>query len=158
MSDFRNIVVPYDFSIHARSALATAINLAKRIEGSELHLLHVVQMPTYAYPGAAMPPTAALDIEAICDSARKSLAEIVEFHGDLPPGTEVHVVAGLGIADSIRESSEAIDADLIVMGTHGRTGLAHVFIGSVTERTLRIAPCPVVAVRTDESEDSDTPT
>lgn len=156
MSDFRNIVVPYDFSIHARAALATAIDLAKRIGGSELHLLHVVQMPTYAYPGAATPPTAP-DIEAICNSARNSLAEIVESHDDLAPGTKVHVVDALGIADSIRESSEVIDADLIVMGTHGRTGLAHVFLGSVTERTLRIAPCPVVAVRADESEELGAP-
>jgi len=152
MSEFRTLVVPHDFSVHAHAALATAIDLSKRLEGSALHLLHVVQTPTYgyAYAGGALPP--AIDTRALCEGARKSLAEVAAAEEDLGPEVELHVVEGLGIADAIRASSEAIDADLIVMGTHGRTGLAHVFLGSVTERTLRVAPCPVLAVRAEESE------
>ena len=70
-----------------------------------------------------------------------------------PPGkVEAHVLEGSGIADMIIGAAEEHDADLIVMGTHGRTGLAHVFLGSVAERTLRRAPCPVLTVQApDES-------
>jgi universal stress protein A len=53
-------------------------------------------------------------------------------------------------ATAICETAEKIGADLIVMGTHGRTGIAHVFLGSVAERTIRHAPCPVLTVRGSE--------
>lgn len=157
MSEFRTVVVPYDFSVHAHAALETAIDLAKRLPGAELQLLHVVQTPTYgyAYAGGALPP--AIDTKVLCEGAGKSLADVAAAEPDLGPETELHVVEGLGIADAIRASSEAIGADLIVMGTHGRTGLAHVFLGSVTERLLRMAPCPVLAVRADESEEAGHP-
>jgi universal stress protein A len=150
MADYRTIVVPYDFSDHSRAALDAARDLARRL-GSELHLLHVVYTPAYVYPYPAYlgveatPPP--IDLAEILRSVTKSLDEVA---AELEPSigkVGSHVVQGGSIADSICDYAESLRADLIAMGTHGRTGLAHVFLGSVAERTLRKAPCPVLTVR-----------
>ncbi len=158
MSDYRTFVVPYDFSVHARAALFAAVDLAKRL-GADLHLIHVIQPPAYTYSygggiGAASvaPP---IDMFSVREEALKSLGDVVEGIADFPGKVEPHVVEGTGISDMIRESAEKLGADLIVMGTHGRTGLAHVFLGSVAERTLRKAPCPVLTIQSpDEAEEN----
>jgi nucleotide-binding universal stress UspA family protein len=152
MSDYQTIVVPYDFSEHARAALTTAIDLARRLD-SDLYLLHVVQLPVYAYPGfhgAAASPQA--DMAGVRDGAMQSLREIAAAVEGAPGKVETYVVEGTTIVEMIRQSAETLGADLIVMGTHGRTGLAHVFLGSVAERTLRSAPCPVLTVQASEEE------
>jgi nucleotide-binding universal stress UspA family protein len=154
MSNFQTIVVPYDFSDHARAALDTAVDLARRLE-SDLHLLHVVQLPAYTYPafqgvGAALP----MNLVEVRDGATQSLREIAAAIEGAPGKVEVQVVEGGSIAEMIRQSAEKLGADLIIMGTHGRTGLAHVFLGSVAERTLRGAPCPVLTVQGRDQEES----
>jgi nucleotide-binding universal stress UspA family protein len=153
MSDYQTIVVPYDFSEHARAAFATAVDLARRLEG-KLHLLYVVQLPTYpssAFPGiAAGPPTNLVEVR---DAAMQSLRELAGEVESVCGKVEAHVAEGTSIAEMIRESAEKLGADLIVMGTHGRTGLAHVFLGSVAERTLRNAPCPVLTVQAIDQEE-----
>jgi nucleotide-binding universal stress UspA family protein len=151
MSDYQTFVVPYDFSEHARAALATASDLARRLD-ARLHLVHVVQPPAYAYgygfAGAAAAPP--IDLHEIHQGALESLRQVIAELGDVSERAEPHVVEGSGIAEMLRQVSEKLGADLIVMGTHGRTGLAHVFLGSVMERTLRRAPCPVLAVQAPE--------
>jgi nucleotide-binding universal stress UspA family protein len=149
MSEYRTFVVPYDFSDHARAALDTALDLAGRL-GAEIHLVHVIQAPLYAYPpfegaGAA----AIVNVNEIREGVLKSLREIVEGLGG---GVEVKIqVAEGGTVDGkIREIATELGADLILMGTHGRTGIAHAFLGSVTERTLRRSPCPVLTVQAEE--------
>lgn len=154
MSDYRTFVVPYDFSVHARAALVAATDLGKRLS-ADLHLVHVVVPPTYAYGyegmwGAVVPP--AVDLSEICEGAKSALRDVVDGIRDFPGRIEPHVVEGAGIADVIRELAAKLGADLIVMGTHGRTGLAHVFLGSVAERTLRSAPCPVLTIQSSEAE------
>lgn len=156
MSDYRIFVVPYDFSNHAKAALFTATDLARRFS-ADLHLVHVVQPPAYAYYGygtpgesAGPPPTIMDDVRA---NATKALREVVDGVESPPGRLEPHVVEGSRIADMIVEAARALEADLIVMGTHGRTGLAHVFLGSIAERTLRSAPCPVLTVRAPEATD-----
>ena len=94
-----------------------------------------------------------VDIASIHESIRKSLLAVVDEITDPPGEIHCHVVEGTGIADAIRESAEKLGADLIVMGTHGRTGLAHVFLGSVAERTLRNAHCPVLVVQADAEDE-----
>jgi nucleotide-binding universal stress UspA family protein len=153
MNDYQTIVVPYDFSEHARAALATAADLARRLQ-SDIHLFHVLQLPVYTYPAfqaaAAAPPADLVDIR---DGAMASLREIAASIEGAPGKVETHVVEGATIVEMIRQFAEEIGADLIVMGTHGRTGLAHVFLGSVAERTLRSAPCPVLTVQaSDQAE------
>jgi nucleotide-binding universal stress UspA family protein len=156
MSEYQTFVVPYDFSAHARAALFAAVGLATKL-GANLHLIHVIQPPTYGY-GAGMGAGAvapAIDMAAVRERAMKSLRGVADGVVDFPGKVEPHVVEGTGIADMIRESAEELDADLIVMGTHGRTGLAHVFLGSVAERTLRGAPCPVLTVQAPDEEEGD---
>lgn len=70
----------------------------------------------------------------------------------VPGKLQPHVAVGSAVADLIRQTAAELGADLIVMGTHGRTGLAHVFLGSVAERTLRRAPCPVLTVQASEDD------
>lgn len=155
MSEFRTFVVPYDFSPHARAALDTAIDLAKRLDAS-VHLVHVVQHPAYGYAygtmgGAAVGGAAALppiDLGAIREHTLESLREVArEVEARLPGKVEPHVFDGPTVAITLLEAADQLGADLIVMGTHGRTGLAHVFLGSVAERTLRRATCPVLTVQ-----------
>jgi universal stress protein A len=149
MADYRVVVVPYDFSEHAQAALREAVDLSRRL-GADLHLVHVMQSPMYlysfAYAGEAAAVLPPIDMTEIREDALKSLLEIIseiEFSGKI----EAHVLEGANIADTVRATAESLEADLIVMGTHGRTGLAHVFLGSVAERTLRTAPCPVLTVQ-----------
>lgn len=152
MSDYQTILVPYDFSPHAQAAFGTALDLANRL-GAEVHLVHVVQSvaPIYtSFDGAVPPP--AQDTEALRESARKELQKVAAGVSDAPGKVEVRVREGFNLAEEICQAAKTLAADLIVMGTHGRTGLAHVFLGSVAERTLRDAPCPVMTVQCAEGE------
>ncbi len=154
MSDYHTIVVPYDFSEHARAALDTAVDLARRLQ-SDIHLIHIVQPPSYTYAPygtfggatAVLPPA---NLEQIKEGARGSLREVAGNISNPPGKVEVHVLEAPSIVGAIQTLSEELGADLIVMGTHGRGGLAHVFLGSVAERTIRDAPCPVLTVRAPE--------
>lgn len=152
MADFRVIVVPYDFSGHARAALAEAADLARRLE-SKLHLVHIVLSPTYAYGFAYSPEAAAvvppIDMSEVRESARTALQEVAKGV-DVKGEVECHVAEGVSIAETLCEKVRELGGDLIVMGTHGRTGLAHAFLGSVAERTLRTAPCPVLTVKGED--------
>jgi universal stress protein A len=146
---FQTIVVPYDFSEHSRVALGMATELAQRFE-SDLHLLHVIQPPSLAYDayggvGTGAPaPVGILELREVAESAVRSLAAEVESKCKR---VETHVVESASIPDAIHEMAEKVGADLIAMGTHGRTGIAHVFLGSVAERTLRRSPCAVLTVQ-----------
>ena len=157
--DYRTIVVPYDFSAHADAALRTATDLARRL-GSDLHLVHVVQPPTYSYAygtGVGVAPVApAVDMGEVRAGATSSLRDVASKLEGFDGKVESQVVEGTSVPFALCETSEALGSDLIVMGTHGRTGLAHVFLGSVAERTLRSAPCPVLTVQArEEDEDGD---
>ena len=145
MANYRTIVVPYDFSEHSAAALATAVSLGRRFS-SDLHLVHVIHTPAVLYP--ILHP--ALSTPELRRSVEGSLAGVSQGVSDAPGKVETHVVEGGNVAEMIRQVTQDLGADLIVMGTHGRTGLAHAFIGSVTERTLRRAPCPVLTVRAPE--------
>jgi nucleotide-binding universal stress UspA family protein len=155
MPDYRTILVPYDFSDHSKKALAAAVDLGRRFD-SNLHLLHVVTPPIVAYPtmgtAAAPPPNLLMEVR---EAAERSLNDVAAAIED-PPGTvKPHIATGGATADAIREAATTLGADLIVMGTHGRTGMARVFLGSVAERTLRLAPCPVLTVRAPEEAEED---
>ena len=152
MREYRTILVPHDFSAHARSALVEATNLAKRL-GASLCLIHVVQPPTYAYGYGAGPDADAFDLNEIHGRAARMLDEVADAIPEAPGRVDRHVLEGGAIAISIQEAAREFGADMIVMGTHGRTGLAHVFLGSVAERTLRNAPCPVLTVQAPEEDD-----
>lgn len=162
MSAYQTIVVPYDFSEHAHAALETSLDLARRLD-SNLHLVHALQPPAYGYGyanlggtavGAASIPPPGF-VEEMRAGAMNALREVAQKAAHRAPGDVVHhLTEGVNVSDAILQSARDLNADLIVMGTHGRTGIAHVFLGSVAERTLRRAPCPVLTVRAPETGSS----
>ena len=144
MLAFRKILVPHDFSEHARQATEVAADLARRFEGS-LSLVHVVQPIVYAAPEGliAYPPFDQTEILTHCE---KKLAQIKEHARSLGVReVETKLLQGVPVAEIVQLAKSA-GCDLIVMGTHGRTGIAHALIGSVAERVVRTAPCPVLVV------------
>ena len=150
----QRILVPTDFSETADAALGDARLLAARL-GAALRLLHVVDDPFLAEGLAAEAYIAEAPAmrTALLEDAKGRLAHRVAWcqsPGADAEGTRVpasaEVLFGRG-AKTIAEYAAQRGTDLIVMGTHGRSGLAHLLLGSVAERLIRTAPCPVLTVR-----------
>ena len=144
MIALRTILVPHDFSPHADAALRRASGFAQATR-ARIHLLHACALPV----GSLMPyemavPTGVWD--AIRAGAERRLEEVRRSLPRLGIEAGAEVSSRLPV-DAILESARESRAELIVMGTHGRTGLEHAVLGSVAERTLRLAPCPVVSVK-----------
>lgn len=142
----RRILVPVDLSEHARSALAHARELAEE-SGAEIHLLHVVQaFPDYGT--AEMPPVP----ETLSEEERReiegTLREIADevLGDDLPVTLHVHEIFG-NPALVVLDLAKQFDVDLIVLGSHGRSGIRRFWLGSVTEKVVQLAPCPVFTVK-----------
>ena len=141
----RRIVAPTDFSEGANQAVAYAFALAHYV-GATLVLLHALDPSTLALEGPLSSGEGALLLQNTMRQARFELAQL------LPEGQEAtvevtrQVVVGTP-ARTIVEVAAAEHADLIVMATHGRTGLDHMVLGSVAERVLRTAPCSVLTLR-----------
>ena len=140
----RKIVVATDFSAASRPALATALDLARR-DGARLVVLHVM-VPPSPFAGDDL-PASWLELEARAQrEAERRLAAAVsraERSGIATTGTLVKGVP----ADVIVRVARREGADVIVIGTHGRSGLGRLFMGSVAARVLATATCPVVTVR-----------
>ena len=150
MLSFQTIVVPTDFSEDAEAALQQAVELAKAT-GGRIHLLHAYHFPTYAVagPGMAYSYPAGLfeDIQRHAAVRVREVEKIIQAAGI---SVKSEIVEGPP-SERIVECAEREKADLIVMGTRGLTGLRHVVLGSVAERTLRHAPCPVMTVKAPAS-------
>lgn len=150
MGHFRKILVPLDFSKYADAALELAIELARE-HGAEVHLVHAYELPaavTMAY-GIAIPQAVWNGVQEAASARLAEGRKRVEAAG---LKAETHL-ATAPAADAIANAAETIGADLIVMGTRGLTGLKHVLLGSVAERTIRTARCPVLTVKSG-SEDA----
>src|SRR5262245_8741523 len=141
------ILVSTDFSVASIAALTFAKTLSERFDSS-LHLLHVLEDPYITGAFAAelyAPPPAGLR-ESWLKSAEASInAQLTEAERARFNAT-TEVVFG-PTAPAIVERASALGADLIVMGTHGRGGVAHLLMGSVAERVVRTAKCPVLTTR-----------
>jgi nucleotide-binding universal stress UspA family protein len=149
MPRFSTILVPVDFSTHAHSALDLAIDLAKE-SGGTLHLLHAYELPasmTMTY-GVAIPQSV---WDGVKEAAAARLAELQKRVTAAGVKCSTHVMTAPA-PDAIAEAAAAHKADLIVMGTRGLTGLRHVLLGSVAERTIRIATCPVLTIKTEPND------
>ena len=146
MSEIARILAPTDFSPHAEGALRYACGLAERL-GSTLHLLHVLPdvVPVGPEPmlAPALPPEYYSETEA---QSLDALTKAVDPSWGQPPSLEFAVRWG-GAVEGIVAYAGDLDMDLIVIATHGRTGLSHVLLGSVAERIVREAPCPVLTIR-----------
>jgi universal stress protein A len=153
MLEVRTIVCPVDFSETSRRALEYAAAMAEKC-GSTLSVVHVVEdVPALtAYAGVV---TRSLR-EEMEDSARRDLGEWVSGLGPVAAQARLAVIRGTPYK-AIVEFAKREKADLIVMGTHGRSGFEHAFFGSVAERVLRRAPCPVLVVRPEVAEINQAP-
>lgn len=143
----KRILVPTDFSECARAAFAPARMLAE-MTGAEIVLLHIVGLPHYqgAGHGLVIIPSHEQH-ERLRKSAREGLDRLV---GEAFPSVTVRRVVACGApAEEIVEQARSEKADLIVMSTRGRTGLRRWLIGSVAERVVRAAECPVLTVKPD---------
>ena len=142
--DIRKILVPVDFSDHSQRALDEAVGLAKTF-GAQIHLLHCYQIhPTAVAPyGIVVPETFEHDIRM---AALQRLSEMREKVAAQGVRVQEHITAHFP-AEEIVEMADHLGVDLIVMGTRGLTGLKHVLLGSVAERTIRLAKCPVLTVK-----------
>lgn len=146
-SQLKKIVCPVDFSEPSERALAQAVSLAK-LNGADLILLTVVQPMPAAIPGEGtlfneLRPMPFL----LTGMAEEHLLKLRDkYCGDIRERTTLSVADGIPFVEIVRAAREA-EADLIVMGSHGRTGLEHLLIGSVAERVVRKAPCSVLVVR-----------
>ncbi len=141
---FRTIVVPFDFSDSARQALDTARSISKSAGPAHLVLVHAYFVPAELDTLAQRAPEPILQV--VSAQASEDLEKVlIDLQND---GISAEFYAHHGSPDRIIvDVASEKHADLIVMGTHGRTGLAHVLLGSVAERVLRTAPCPVITVR-----------
>lgn len=145
------ILVPTDFSDFSRFGLDYALALAARFE-AELHLLNVVEDPTIFVPDPTMLGVAAVAIPP-GELEKDALTKLATLPGDLDNGHSIQRIVrhGSPFVEIVRYARDS-SADLIVMGTHGRTGLNHILLGSVAERVVRKAPCPVLTVRPQEHQ------
>jgi nucleotide-binding universal stress UspA family protein len=136
--DIHHLLTPTDFSAPATQAVTAAFELAQTF-GAKLSLLHVIEVPVYAI-------VVPLPLEELERDARRALARL------LPEAAAAHVdvtrLVDMGVPyQKIVEMATAEEVDLIVMATHGHTGLSHLVLGSVAERVVRLAPCPVLTIR-----------
>lgn len=152
--DYKTILAPTDFSSCSRHAMEHAVGLAQKY-GAEVALLHVYELPTGLLPTTMVPGAAGtllpLRDYLVAESRRQLLPQAESLQR---AGIPVHPQVAEGrAADAILRAADELKADLIVMGTHGRTGLGRMLIGSVTEQVLRRAACPVYVVREPGGDD-----
>jgi len=151
MIDLRRVLVPTDFSKHSDSALTYAAAFASRFE-AEVHLLHVVQDLAVFIPDMiTVAPPIMPTLEQLTAAVQTAFERVLKDQRLAGLKVQTAVREGAPFYEIVRFARE-LDVDLIVMGTHGHRGLAHVLLGSVTEKVVRKAPCPVLTVRHPEHE------
>ena len=141
---FKRIVIATDFAESAERALDYAAELA-RMQGAELILLHVFAgLPAY-------PEVASVQLATIFEEQRRWVEDQLQQRAERAQTTGVRVrplVRTGSPAAMIAQTAQEEGADLVVVGTHGRSGLDRFLLGSVAERVVRTAPCPVLVVKT----------
>ncbi len=146
----RRLLVPTDFSDTAERALDLALDLAASF-AAEIHLLHVrvlLEDPHHEEEYHR-------ELERLMTREDQRTREVLGNARDARPQAVVHphLVRGLSEAETICETAADLGCDLVVMGTHGRRGLKHLVLGSVTERVVRSCPIPVLTIRPDAAGD-----
>jgi len=141
----RRILIPLDFSHHAEAILEWGAHLAKE-HGSQVILVHAYHLPVefQQLEGAYLPPD-------FWTNVKTEAQQVLERHAERlrAQGVAVETVVREGYpATVIQEEAEEQHADLIVIGTRGLSGLKHLLLGSVAERVVQKAPCPVLTVKT----------
>lgn len=143
MLSLRQLLVPIDFTETSDRALDYAIELARKFE-AKVMVMHAYQIPVYGFPDSAY-ITAADVATQISNAAQQKLDSIVEAR----KGSGVEVLAMLrdGVPwEEINTVAAEVHADLVIIGTHGRRGLARALLGSVAENVIRTATLPVLVI------------
>ena len=142
----KKILCPVDFSDTSNLATHYALALA-RMNGASLTLLHVVAPPITSLPGeAGLLTVPQADVQEIIEACKLRLQDVLkELDAEAVP-IECQTLSGIPFLEIARYAGDH-DFDMIVMGSRGRTGLSHLLVGSVAERVLRKAPCPVLIVK-----------
>jgi len=149
--DIKTILVPTDFSDYAEYAYNWALGLATDCKAKVI-LFHAAPTVSHlAFPESAYyPDFSRMEREMIAD-AEKQISQFAAKKGTGTVPVETRVSVGDAVWETCRVA-EREHADLIVMGSHGRTGLSHVVLGSVAERVVRHASCPVLVARMPAQE------
>ncbi len=145
MVAIKKILVPIDFSDYSKSALRYAIEFAKQFN-AKLYLIYVVEPIIYPADfsmGQVTFPSAEIDLN---ERAREELENLAK--AEIGDSLEYEVITKTGKPFAeINETASEIDADLIIIATHGHTGVEHLLFGSTAEKVVRKAPCPVLTLR-----------
>ncbi len=143
MAVFKHLLVATDFSETSEQAVQVTLELTRE-SGAELTVLHTAEIPSSVYAGQTF---AVVDLmQPIIDVAQQKLDAFMRSVRERHP--RAHGVLKLGVAwEQILAGAAEVHADLIVIGTHGRRGIAHAVLGSVAERVVRLSPVPVLTVR-----------
>lgn len=143
MSLPRNLLVPIDLGDHTKEVVDYAVALAGRLD-ARVHLLHAVPVPLL---GSEVPITCSeTAVDEVIARRQRELDELAATYA----ATWVFASVALKPGDArtvITAAIEPLEINLIVMGTHGRRGVARLVVGSVAEHIVRVAPCPVLLVR-----------
>jgi nucleotide-binding universal stress UspA family protein len=144
-ADWKRICCAVDFSDASRAAMEVATDLSRRL-GAELVLLHAYPVPGFTFPDGSVVASPSM-MQELAEGAARHLEA---WRSDVEALGLAGVKAERAVGDPAREIvqyARTHAVDLLVLGTHGRTGLEHALIGSVAERVLRKAPCAVLTVR-----------
>jgi len=149
MSKLETILVAIDHSAPSRRALEEAVALARR-DGAELHIAHAIELPAVATAYAFEVP--ATYMSSSREDGQRMLDEAVEHAAEHGVRAKSHLSCAPAPV-AIDTLAEEVGADLLIVGTHGHTGLKHFALGSVAERALRHAPCSVLVVKERTQDD-----
>ena len=144
----RTLLVPTDFSEASENAVRYAVALAKHFD-AKLTFLYVVE--PVGTPDFATSFPLAMDDDKVACECKGALQKVIERNGIEPEFVEKVVVRYGRAYNEIAAAARSLRADLIVISTHGYTGLKHALLGSTTERLIRYARCPVLVVRAEDS-------
>lgn len=147
MGLYQHILVPTDFSASSQRALDTAVKLSVAF-GAKLTITHSCEVPGYAYVGMMAPPIDYLT--PLREAGDALLLKAVASVRDQVPSVTAALRSGAPWQQTLEVARE-IGADLIVMGTHGRSGFAHALLGSVAEKVVRMSPIPVLTLRAEDA-------
>ena len=144
-SNIQKILVPIDFSDYSRSALKYAVNFCKNYK-ADMFLIYVVEPVIYP-PDFSMGQIAIPSVNSEWDErARQELDKLAKE--EIPSGVSVKTIIKTGKPFlEIIETAGELDVDLIIIATHGRSGVEHILFGSTAEKVVRKAPCPVLTLR-----------
>lgn len=145
---FRSILVPVDYSEHSKASVRYAAELASKV-GATLHIVHVWDRPTYASDAVLVRRQGEDNVplaELIQKNAEQDMSDFLAAVA-VPANVQVtHELCSGDPAGTLVEKLKQGSHDLIVVGTHGRTGLVHLLLGSVAEKLVRLSPVPVLTV------------